>query len=136
MNLDSITPRGRYAELSYSGAIDRAATEGAFAEALQHCLSRGLRAALLDFSATTGTLSALDRMDIARRLAPEWQRGILLAVVVSRAQHLDERPGQLAAQNRGIRAREFLDRQAAVAWLTACLKDDGISIGGSSIEAR
>jgi hypothetical protein len=62
-------------------------------------------------------------MDIARMLPNDLVHGIVLAVVVHEAQHLDERPGQLAAQNRGIRAREFTSIDAAEAWLGAVLRD-------------
>jgi len=90
---------------------------------LKQCRTQRSRGALLDFSETTSTLTALERMDIARMLPNDLAHGVVLAVVVHQAQHLAERPGQLAAQNRGIRAREFTSIDAAAAWLSAVLRD-------------
>ncbi len=123
MQLASITPRRWHAEFRFEGPIEFQATLTAFADVLAHCQAHELRGALVDFRATEGTLTALERMEIARMMAPEWTRGIILAVVVNLAQHLDERPGQLAAQNRGIRVREFTSAEAANDWLTAVLRD-------------
>jgi len=123
MELISTTPRDRYVEFRYTGDVDFASVIDAFGAVLRHCRTGRIHGALLDFSATTSTLTALERMDIARMLPHDLAHGIVLAVVVHPTQHLDERPGQLAAQNRGIRAREFTEMGAAVDWLGAVLRD-------------
>jgi len=123
MQLTHTIRRDQYAEFRYTGDVDFASVIDAFAGVLKHCRTERIRGALLDFSETTSTLTALERMDVARMLPGDLAHGIVLAVVVHQSQHLDERPGQLAAQNRGIRAREFTSIDAAEAWLGAVLRD-------------
>lgn len=123
MQLTDTILHAQYIEFRYAGDVDFASVIDAFAGVLKHCQSHRIRGALLDYSGTTSTLTALERMDIARLLPNDLAHGLVLAVVVHHAQHLDDRPGQLAAQNRGIRAREFTSLDAAEAWLVAVLRD-------------
>jgi hypothetical protein len=123
MQLTGTIQHDLYVEFRYTGDVDFASVIDAFAGVLKHCRAQRCRGALLDFSGTTSTLTALERMDIARMLPNDLAHGIVLAVVVHQAQHLEERPGQLAAQNRGIRAREFTSIDAAATWLSAVLRD-------------
>jgi len=123
MQLTGTIQHDLYIEFRYTGDVDFASVIDAFAGVLKQCRTQRSRGALLDFSETTSTLTALERMDIARMLPNDLAHGVVLAVVVHQAQHLAERPGQLAAQNRGIRAREFTSIDAAAAWLSAVLRD-------------
>ena len=122
MNLTGLEDRGDYAEFRYSGPIDLAEIAKASLSVLVHCQSEGLRGALIDLRETEGTLDPLERFDFARSIAPEWNREILLAFVLHPSQHLPNRPGELAAQNRGMRVRTFLDYPMATAWLLANLR--------------
>jgi len=119
MNLASVEDRGGFAEFRYSGSLDLAEIARASLSVLVHCQSEGLKGALIDLRETEGTLDPLERIDFARSIAPEWNRDILLAFVLHPSQHVPSRPGELAAQNRGMRTRTFLDHQMATAWLLA-----------------
>jgi len=121
MVLSETCDRDSYAEFRFTGDIDRTGVLEAFREVHAYCVTHGFDAALVDLTETGGTLGPLDRIELARILADDWERGLALAVVVNDLQHLPERPAQLAAQNRGMRAREFTDVQSAAAWIRATL---------------
>lgn len=123
MKFERIEERERLVEFTLSGIIELRAFMDALVVAHDRCVSSGRWGALFDLRGATGTLMADERARMVAELSPAWNRKVVLAVVLTEEQFLPTRFGQLAAQNRGVRTREFTEREPALAWLASVLAD-------------
>jgi len=124
MKFDRIDERERLVEFTLSGEIEFHGFIDALRSAHERCVSSERWGALFDVRGASGTLTAEERARLVAALAPEWNRKVVLAMVLGGEQFLPTRFGQLAAQNRGVRTVEFKERETALAWLTTVLADE------------
>ncbi|MFA6955481.1 MAG: hypothetical protein WC538_06370 [Thermoanaerobaculia bacterium] len=124
MQFDRIDERDRLVEFTLSGEIDLQGLMVALRIAQERCVTSGRWGALFDIRGASGTLTAEERMQLITALLPEWNRKVVLAMLLGDEQFLPSRFGQLAAQNRGVRTREFKEREPALAWLATVLADE------------
>jgi hypothetical protein len=124
MQFDRIDERDRLVEFTLSGEIELEGLMDALRVVHQRCVTSGRWGALLDVRGASGTLTAEERMRLITELLPEWNRKVVLAMLLGEQQFLPSRFGQLAAQNRGVRTREFTEREPALAWLATVVADE------------
>lgn len=119
MNFGRIVERELYVEFVLSGEINLTGLTAALKAAHDECGKRSRNGALVDLRHAAGTLTAAERSQLVEALAPGWNRALVIAIVLSNEQFLPTRFGQLAAQNRGLRTREFRTSEEAAAWLVS-----------------
>ena len=121
MEIESFVERGPTAEVVVRGVVTLEELAGMYRRVFAECSRRQIGAVLVDLSGAEGTLEATERATLVEMLSRELDRGVVLASVLNGSQFLPTRLGQLMAQNRGFRVREFTDREEASAWILSTL---------------
>jgi len=111
--------KGRYLACTCSGAVDVASLVDVLKSLHDICLKNGKEGVLLDLTSTSGTLTGLERFNVAMRVVPTWDRRIRVAIALQPEQAAPGPVGELFAQNRGRRVRVFTAVSAATAWMEA-----------------
>lgn len=117
MKLEAAEDRGGYLACTFTGEVSIDALYEALMDLRNRCRSGGYRGALVDLTRAAGTLTGLERFQLAMKAVPRWDRRVYLAVSIRPEQAEPGRFGQLFAQNRGFPVRVFSDHEAASNWI-------------------
>jgi hypothetical protein len=121
VQIEKFLNHGRFAEFVLGGSMTLYGLKDLLRQVFAECGRLGIGGAVVDVAGVSGTLTASDRAELVGSLSDELPRGIAVAMVLNDDQFLPTRLGELMAQNRGFRTREFRQREEAVAWLAAAL---------------